>query len=155
MTEFLVGGYGADMGGTGSGIGRARSHTDGSFEYLGAVAEAPSPSWLLAVDDSVYAALEGTSELAKFTRSDAGITEAWRVPSGGASPCHLAYDSGAVLVANYTDGAVAVHRPGADPQILPGTGSGPLPAQVGRDLDGGRRPWHRPCVATGAAPSST
>ena len=131
MTDFLIGGYGPDMGGTGAGIAWGRSHDDGRFEYGGLVVAAESPSWLVAHDDRIYAALEGTGELAKFTWDGGGLVEGWRVPSGGQYPCHLAYADGAVIAACYGDGVVAVHRPGADPQVLAGSGSGPLPAQEG------------------------
>lgn len=130
MTDFLIGGYGPAMGGSASGIGWGRSQFDGTFSYGGVLAEADSPSWLLADGERVWAALEGSSELAGFTWADAGLTEVSRVPSGGVSPCHLALSNGAVIVANYTDGAVSVHRDGAR-QDLPGSGSGPLPAQEG------------------------
>lgn len=131
MTEYLIGGYGPDMGGTGSGISWGRSHPDGRFEVGGIVAELPSPSWLVAEGDRVYAALEGSGELVKLTWAERALAEAWRVPAGGSNPCHLAYDDGAVIVACYADGVVAVHRPGSAPQLLAGSGSGPLPAQEG------------------------
>ena len=59
MTEFLVGGYSADIGGEAKGIGRARSHPDGRFEFLGLAAEIESPSWLAVDGPLVHAALEG------------------------------------------------------------------------------------------------
>ncbi|MCU1416953.1 MAG: hypothetical protein JWP32_1127 [Schumannella sp.] len=131
MTDFLIGGYGPDMGGTGSGIAWGRSHDDGRFEFGGLVTATESPSWLVAHDDRVYAALEGTGELAAFTWDGGALVEKWRVPSGGRYPCHLAYSEGAVIAACYGDGVVAVHRPPSPPQVLPGSGSGPLAAQDG------------------------
>lgn len=131
MTDYLIGGYGPDMGGTASGITWGRSYPDGRFEVGETVAVLPSPSFLVPEGDRVYAVLEGSGELAKLTREGDGWSPAWRVPAGGSAPCHLAVDAGAVIVACYADGAVAVHRPASDPQVLPGSGDGPLPAQDG------------------------
>ena len=137
MTEFLIGGYTADMGGEAQGIGRARSHPDGRFEFLGVAAEIDSPSWLAVDGGTVYAALEGAGEVASFTRTDEGLAATGRLAAGGGSPCHLAVADDAVLVACYDDGAVSVV--GLDEQravarlrqVLPGEGSGPLPSQLG------------------------
>jgi 6-phosphogluconolactonase len=119
------------MQGTGRGMLWGRSHADGRFEVGDLVAELPSPSWLVAHGDHVTAALEGTGELATLAWDGDRLVEKRRVPSGGAAPCHLAYDAGAVIVACYADGVVVVHRPPGDPQVLAGAGSGPLPAQEG------------------------
>ena len=35
MTDFLIGGYGADMGGSGTGIAWGRSAPDGTFAFGG------------------------------------------------------------------------------------------------------------------------
>jgi len=137
VTEFLVGGYTADMGGQARGIGRARSHPDGRFEFLGTVVETDSPSWLVVAGDVVHAALEGASELASFARTDEGLTPLGRVSAGGEWPCHLAVAEGSLLAACYGDGAVSVTGltpdggVGDDQQVLAGEGSGPLPAQQG------------------------
>lgn len=131
MTDYLIGGYGPDLGGTATGIAWGRSDADGRFRYGGVLAELPSPSWVLPADDRVYAALEGTGELAELAWNGPRLDVGWRVASGGSAPCHLGSDDGAVIVACYGDGVVAVHRPGSDPQLLPGAGSGPLPAQEG------------------------
>ncbi|WP_294180625.1 beta-propeller fold lactonase family protein [uncultured Schumannella sp.] len=143
MTEFVVGGYGAAMGGTARGIGRGRSHADGRFEFLGLVAEADSPSWLTVAAEHVFAALEADSAVAAWERGDDGSLLARGVrPSGDAAgPCHLAVvprpGGDALVAARYGDGVVAVHAidPG-DPSILgpaeqelPATGSGPRAAQ--------------------------
>lgn len=133
MTEFLIGGYGADMGGTATGVGRARSHPDGRFEYLGAVAEAPSPSWVAVAGTRVFATLEGTGEVASWRISDPDyrLIPITRVGSGGTNPCHLAVIDGIAIVASYTDGAVAVVSSSGPEQVLAGSGSGPLEAQEG------------------------
>jgi 6-phosphogluconolactonase (cycloisomerase 2 family) len=137
VTEFLVGGYTADMGGEAQGIGRARSHPDGRFEFLGVAAEVESPSWLVLDGGLVHAALEGADEVASFTRTDDGLALVGRVAAGGDSPCHLAVAEDALLAACYVDGALGVigldeHRAVTQlRQVLPGEGSGPLPAQLG------------------------
>ncbi len=131
MTDYLIGGYGPDMGGTATGIARGRSFDDGRFEVGEAWGEieVPSPSWITIAGDRVLAALEGTGEVADFTIDGA---LAARGPSGGTFPCHIAVDDDAVMVACYGDGVVAVHMPRvAEPQLLAGAGSGPLPAQEG------------------------
>ncbi len=109
MTEFLVGGYTADMGGEAQGIGRARSHPDGRFEFLGVAAEVESPTWLVLDGDLVHAALEGADEVASFARTDDGLALVGRVAAGGdvaVSPRGRRSD--ALLAACYEDGAVGV-----------------------------------------------
>jgi 6-phosphogluconolactonase (cycloisomerase 2 family) len=137
VTEFLVGGYTADMGGEAQGIGLARSHPDGRFEFLGVAAEVESPSWLVLDGGLVHAALEGAGEVASFARTDDGLALIGRVPAGGDSPCHLAVATDALLAACYEDGALGVigldeHRVVSQlRQVLAGEGSGPLPRQLG------------------------
>lgn len=131
MTEYLIGGYGADLGGTATGITWGRSFDDGRFEVgeLWSEIEVPSPSWITIAGDRVVAALEGTGELADFHIDGAFVA---RGPSGGKWPCHIAIDRDSAIVACYGDGVVAVHMPRvAEPQLLAGAGSGPLPAQDG------------------------
>ncbi|HWM33549.1 MAG TPA: beta-propeller fold lactonase family protein [Pseudolysinimonas sp.] len=128
MTSFLVGGYGPDMGGDAVGIRRATSGPGGVFT-LGALAiELPSPSWITVSGDRVYAALEGTGELAVLTR-DLELLD--RVPAGGEFPCHIGVAGDTAIVACYGDGAVAVHPRGAPVRVLAGSGSGPREAQDG------------------------
>lgn len=134
MTEFLVGGYGADGGGEATGISRARSHPDGRFEWLGVVAETASPSWLTVAGGRVFAALEPSSVLEAYEWVDGALALVDSAAAGGELPCHLALDGGQLITACYGDGAVAVADAGAGlalRQVLPGTGSGPLPAQEG------------------------
>jgi 6-phosphogluconolactonase len=130
MARFLIGGYGPDTGGTGSGMMWGLSHADGRFEYDGLAIAVQSPSWLTVDRSIVYAALEGAGEVATFTLSDGQLVAGDRRSSGGQYPCHLAVDGDAVIAANYGDGAVVVLR-GDSVQVLPGSGSGPLPAQEG------------------------
>lgn len=144
MTEFLIGGYGAAMGGTALGVARGRSLPDGRFEYLGVVAEAESPSWLTISGRRVFAALEADAAVAAWERADDGSLRARVTHATGAesAPCHLAVTdrpdgSDVLVVARYGDGVVAVHEVDANgPELLgpvdhevPATGSGPWPAQ--------------------------
>ena len=136
MTDFLVGGYSSDLQGEALGVGRARTAADGRLEYLGVAVEVPSPSWItIAEDGTVFAALEGTAELAVLGTAEAlRLTD--RVPAGGSLPCHLAATADAVITACYADGTIAVHRrrsTGIDgpTELLTAEGAGPLPAQAG------------------------
>jgi 6-phosphogluconolactonase len=134
MTELLIGGYGADLGGSARGIGRARTTDDGRVEYLGVAAETESPSWVLVDGDRVLATLEGAGEVQEFVRSaSGGLDEVARVPAGGVLPCHLALDGGMPVAACYGDGAVVAWPGGlaAPRRVLAGSGSGPLPVQEG------------------------
>ena len=125
MTEFLVGGYTADMGGEAQGIGRARSHPDGRFEFLGVAAEVESPTWLVLDGGLVHAALEGADEVASFARTDDGLALIGRVAAGGDSPCHLAVAPDALLAACYEDGAVGGDRPRRAPcRVAVASGAG-------------------------------
>jgi 6-phosphogluconolactonase (cycloisomerase 2 family) len=132
VTTYLVGGYGAGMGGSVTGIRWARSGPDGSFEAGEVAVECPSPSWLTVHGERVFATLEGTGELAVFRIEGARLMPEARVPAGGSLPCHLAVVGGAAVVACYGDGAVAVHAPvGASPRVLAGSGHGPREEQQG------------------------
>lgn len=124
MTRFWLGGYGAGMDGSADGIGLlagdAQSAT--TLAYRGAVAAAPSPSWLAEHPrlDVVYAALEGDAAVQAFARTG----EATLAPLGdrvpvGENVCHLAVaPSGKSLVAScYGDGKVV--RIGLDAEGRP------------------------------------
>jgi 6-phosphogluconolactonase len=131
MARYLIGGYGPDMQGTASGISWGLSHADGRFEYGGLAIAMESPSWLTVNGTTAYAALEGAGEVSVSTLAGVAPALVERRSSGGRYPCHIAVDGNAVIVANYGDGAVAVLRPDAAPQVLAGSGSGSLPAQEG------------------------
>ncbi len=132
MTEFLIGGYGADMGGTGAGVMWGRSHPDGRFEYRGVAAEMESPSWITVDGGRVHATLEGAGEVASWRLEGGELIETGRVPSGGLNPCHLAVAGEARIVANYSDGVVAVVDARGVRQSLVGDAPrGPLRAQDG------------------------
>ncbi|MGM7679051.1 lactonase family protein [Microbacterium sp. A94] len=114
MTQFWVGGYGADMGGDATGIGllegdEGREPT--TLAYRGAVADAASPSWLARhpSHDVVYAALEGAGHVRAYRRSgERTLTPIGRFVEAGAAVCHLAVaPNGAYLIAScYGDGRI-------------------------------------------------
>lgn len=122
MTDWLIGGYGADMGGEAVGIRRAVSDPGGGFALGDVAAELPSPSWIAVAGDRVYAALEGTGELAVLTTSLELIE---RVPAGGTLPCHIGVAGSTAIVACYGDGTVAVHPDGGPVRMLAGAGPDP------------------------------
>lgn len=127
MTRFWVGGYGADMEGPADGIGllavdEGRGPT--TLGYRGAVAPAPSPSWLAQHPtlDVVYAALEGAGEVAAFVRTgERALRPLGRPVAAGQYVCHLAVaPDGRFLVAScYGDGRVVRIGLGADGALLP------------------------------------
>ncbi|MBI5161958.1 MAG: beta-propeller fold lactonase family protein [Micrococcales bacterium] len=135
MTAFLVGGYTADAGGTATGIGLARTRADG-LEFLGTVAVADSPSWLLVRGDRVYAVGEGDATVSSWRRSGTELTRESSVAAGGEGPCHLALDGDALLVSCY-GGGVLTRVPlredgslaGDGVVLLRGSGGGPHPDQ--------------------------
>lgn len=128
MTAYLVGGYGADMGGDAVGIRRATSDSRGSFTLGEVAVELPSPSWITIAGDRVYAALEGTGELVVL---NAALEVLERVPAGGELPCHLGVTGRTAIVACYGDGALAVHPAKGPVRVLAGSGSGPREEQRG------------------------
>lgn len=114
MTQFWVGGYGADMDGDAEGVG-VLSVDEGrgpsSLRHRGTAVPVASPSWLAAHPtlDVVYAALEGSGAVQAFAR----VGEATLRPLGepiraGDSVCHLAVaPGGRMLIAScYGDGRV-------------------------------------------------
>lgn len=128
MTTFLVGGYGADMGGTATGVGWAFSAPDGSFEYRGVGAETESPSWITVDGTRVYAVLEGVAAVEVYEVQGDRLEAIERQDVAGRYPCHLAVSNGRPVVACYGDGVV--WTPG---EAIAGSPSdrGPLPAQEG------------------------
>jgi 6-phosphogluconolactonase (cycloisomerase 2 family) len=126
MTDFLVGGYGPDMGGTGSGMLWARSSADGRLEIRGLAAELDSPSWITIDGDRVAVALEGAGSIVEFDLAGTRLSPvAHHVV--GKWPCHIALADGVPIVANYGDGTVWTPA-----GVLEGSGeTGPLAAQDG------------------------
>jgi 6-phosphogluconolactonase (cycloisomerase 2 family) len=128
VTEFLIGGYGADMGGTATGVGWGRSGPDGSFEYRGLAAETESPSWITVDGTRVYTVLEGVAAIDVFDLQGDDLVKIDRLDVAGRYPCHLALSGGRPVVACYGDGVV--WTPG---ETIAGSPQdhGPLPAQEG------------------------
>ena len=114
MTRFWVGGYGPGMDGDATGIGLLEGDEGReplTLAHRGAVAEAPSPSWLARHPslDVVYAALEGDGAVRAFRRSgERSLTPVGRPVEAGAFVCHLAVaPNGAYLIAScYGDGRI-------------------------------------------------
>lgn len=114
MTQFWIGGCGADMGGDAAGIGLLEGEEGRgpvSLAYRGAVVPVASPSWLARHPslDVVYAALEGSGTVQAFARTgDRALTSLGSAVDAGDSVCHLAVaPSGSYLVAScYGDGRV-------------------------------------------------
>lgn len=126
MTDFLVGGYGPDMGGTASGMLWARSAADGRLEIRGLAAELDSPAWITVDGPRVFVALEGAGAIVELERVGSRLAPvAHHVV--GTYPCHIAAADGMPVVACYGDGTVWTPS-GA----LEGSGErGPLEAQDG------------------------
>ncbi len=114
MTQFWVGGYGADMEGDAAGIGvlsgdEGREPT--TLAYRGTAVKTASPSWLAAhpTRDIVYAALEGAGQVQAFMRSGERTLRALGAPvDAGEVVCHLAVapDGSALIASCYGDGRV-------------------------------------------------
>jgi 6-phosphogluconolactonase len=127
MTEWLIGGYGADMDGTATGIAWGRSTPDGRFEYRGVAFETESPSWITVDGSRVYAVLEGAAAVDVLELAGDHLEKRERLDVAGTYPCHLAVAGGRPVVACYGDGVV--WTPG---EAIAGSGEhGPLPAQEG------------------------
>ncbi|MGW8482521.1 lactonase family protein [Microbacterium sp. NPDC055903] len=114
MTQFWVGGYGADMGGAATGIGVLRGdegREPTTLAYRDAAASVASPSWLAQHPalDVVYAALEGQGAVQAFVRAGEAVLRPLGEPVAvGDSVCHVAVaPGGGFLVAScYGDGRV-------------------------------------------------
>lgn len=97
---MIIGCYTTGAGGEGTGLvvpGRATRAT-------------VSPSFVIVHDGVVFAANETAEGAVSSFALDAGLTPLSSAPTGGSSPCHLAYHpAGYVLAANYMSGSVSVH----------------------------------------------
>lgn len=137
MTDFWVGTYTADMGGSADGILHLTTPDDGASFSVTLAAHADSPSYLVRSADAVYAVGEGSATLASFERVEHGVElrETSRVPAAGPAPCHLHLINNALISSSYGDGAVGVNSIAADGtlitpgQRLPASGFGPKPEQ--------------------------
>lgn len=109
---WLIGGYGPQLDGLGTGIGYARERSDRSLEYSGVAATTPSPSYLVESDSHVYSADEASGTVSSFRREGSALVHDGTVSSGGELPCHLTLLHGALhgalVVANYLSGTVGV-----------------------------------------------
>jgi 6-phosphogluconolactonase (cycloisomerase 2 family) len=126
MTDWLIGGYGPDMGGTATGMLWGRSHPDGRFEVGPLAAELDSPSWITVDGRRVFAALEGAGAIVELTL-ERGRLEPEAHHEVGQYPCHIAVAGGMPMVACYGDGVIWTPS-GALTSDAP---HGPLPAQDG------------------------
>ncbi|OUE18686.1 6-phosphogluconolactonase [Clavibacter michiganensis] len=137
--SMWAGGYTADAGGSGVGItALAVDPITGDLAVVGTAVETPSPSFLLAHGDMVYAVGEAADRVEAFRRGPGGSLQwAGGQPSGGSGPCHLHVVDGLLLTSHYGDGTVAVHpladdgSIGAAVQLIASEGSGPRPQQDG------------------------
>jgi 6-phosphogluconolactonase len=126
VTRFLIGGYGPDMGGTGSGMLWADSSDDGRLEVGTLAAELDSPSWITVDGDRVLVALEGAGAVVELDLVGGRLSPAAHHVVGR-NPCHIAVADGLPIVACYGDGTVwtpTVSLVGSAPR-------GPLDAQDG------------------------
>lgn len=132
MSNWFIGGYGADMNGSAPGVAAMRSREDGSLA-LDEQFSLPfvSPSFLAATRETVFVALEGEGEIVAVDRSTLTITS--RADTGGTWPCHIGVYGDTVVVANYFDGSLGVlqAQPLALRSVIGSAGSGPHPAQDG------------------------
>lgn len=132
VSNWFIGGYGADMNGSAPGIVQLQSRDDGSLAPVdGFSLPFVSPSFLATTGDTLYAALEGEGKIVAVDL--ATHTETGRSASGGIWPCHIGIYGDTIVVANYFDGALGVlqREPLALGTALGSTGSGPTPAQDG------------------------
>lgn len=135
MSEFWVGGYGPDMGGSADGISVARSREDGSLELVSLASDLHS-SYLVASGKHVYAAVEGRGEVASLRVEQGALVHDGTAASGGFAPCHLTVTGETLIAANYTSGSLGVvgltdGAVDALVQQLEGVGSGPREQQDG------------------------
>ncbi|MBX3100004.1 MAG: beta-propeller fold lactonase family protein [Salinibacterium sp.] len=138
MTNWWVGGYGHDMGGTMSGIQSMRSTDAGTLELVGTAVEALSPSYLLQRGEHVYAVAEGAGTVDSFRISgEHTLVRDGSASSGGTWPCNLEVIGDGIAVANYFDGVVALVGLDDDGAVtalrdsVQGAGSGPNERQQG------------------------
>lgn len=141
MTQFWVGGYGAEMDGDAAGIGLLEGdegREPATLAYRGAVTETSSPSWLARHPsrDVVYAALEGDGVVQAFARTGPSTLAALgRSVAAGDSVCHIAVArSGSYLIAScYGDGRVVRIGLAADGSLMTPSISAPARDPYGID----------------------
>jgi 6-phosphogluconolactonase len=114
VTLLYVGSYTAER--DGAGVGIEVFARDGSrLEKLAELAT-PSPSYLIADGDRLYAVNEtDQGSVSSYAIEPGAAVRALSTRStGGGHPCHLALVDGHLLAANYTSGDVSVHPVAAD-----------------------------------------
>lgn len=122
MTQFWVGGYGADMQGDAEGIGLLavdEGRGASTLAHRGVAARVLSPSWLAQHPtlDVVYAALERSGAVQAFARTgERTLRPLAPTIEAGAAVCHLAVSPGGrMLIAScYGDGQVLRYDLAAD-----------------------------------------
>lgn len=143
QTALWIGTYPVAGAGTPVGLGEGIWRVDldpatGSLSAARQVAETPSPSFLALHPSGrvLYAANEQTEgTITAFDVVGDALVHRATVPSGGEDPCHLLLDldAGALLVANYSSGALSVlpldadggFAAGGPEQVHGHAGSGP------------------------------
>ncbi|WP_456825421.1 lactonase family protein [Cellulomonas sp. P5_E12] len=143
QTALWIGTYPVAGAGTPVGLGEGIWRVDldpatGSLSAARQVAETPSPSFLALHPSGrvLYAANEQTDgTITAFDVVGDTLVHRATVPSGGEDPCHLLLDvdAGALLVANYSSGALSVlpldadggFAAGGPEQVHGHVGSGP------------------------------
>ncbi len=137
---YPVAGQGSDTG-RGEGVWRTDLDLDsGRLSEPRQVVETAAPSFLAAGDDgdvlyAVNESVDGAMTTFRVVADD--LQPLAETRTGGAHPCHLAFDPTlrAVLIANYTSGSLSlvevdrdgVPRGAGPDQLIPFVGSGPDP----------------------------
>jgi len=132
VSNWFIGGYGADMNGSAPGIVQLHSREDGSLAVdEGFSLPFVSPAFLAATHDTLFAALEGEGQIVAIDRET--HTVIGRAASGGVWPCHIGIYGDTLVVANYFTGSlgVLVREPLALGTAIGSEGSGPHAAQDG------------------------
>lgn len=117
MARFLLGGYTADMGGNGTGIGMLlvgaadEALAGGDLGFRGETVLADSPSWITfhPTLDVIYAALEKRGAVQAFRQTGESSFDPLGEPvPAGEATCHVAVapDGGALIASCWGDGRV-------------------------------------------------
>lgn len=135
-----IGCYTAGSGGAGDGIVVADRDVRTGALRRATTTTTPSPSFVVRHPSlpMLYAVNElDEGRLSAFSIGTGGaLAPAGSVPTGGALPCHLSFDRGHVLAANYGTGSVAVVAVDRQGRFLRRTG---LTTHRGRGPDPGRQ----------------
>ncbi len=129
MAALLVGSY-TDPG-SGAGVSLFPMDDGGLPDPVATRTSAGvrNPSFLADAGDVLYA-VEEVSDGQLVALDPTTLAILWRVPTGGADPCHVVAEHDRVFVANYSSGTAVILSPdGADPVLLANPGSGPVPGR--------------------------